>query len=97
MLSRIVLNYQMQINNIEKLIDLSGFENNYLSQRIGLKPAIFLSKKQNGNWTTTEVLKIVSIIENKEAVENYLDSLKMERSEKGTFVSANEFEKRMKW
>lgn len=96
MIERIVLNYQMLVNNMGQLIDISGFRNDYLSQKIGLKPANFSVKKQKGNWTTTEVLKLLSIIKNKE-VEDYIDILKMEEIKKGKFVSSDEFEKRMKW
>ncbi len=96
MIERIVLNYQMLVNNMGQLIDISGFRNDYLSQKIGLKPANFSVKKQKGNWTTTEVLKLLSIIKNKE-VEDYIDILKMKEIKKGKFVSSDEFEKRMKW
>jgi hypothetical protein len=96
MLSKIVLNYQMLINNMGQLIEISGFRNDYLSQKIGLKPANFSVKKQKGNWTTSEVLKLLSIIENKE-VEDYIDALKIKESKKGKFIASDEFEKRMKW
>jgi hypothetical protein len=96
MLERIVLNYQMLVNNMGQLIEISGFRNDYLSQKIGLKPANFSVKKQKGNWTTTEVLKLLSIIQNKE-VEDYIDVLKMKEIKKGNFISSDEFEKRMKW
>ncbi|MDN3657975.1 hypothetical protein QWZ08_20150 [Ferruginibacter paludis] len=96
MLERIVLNYQMLVSNMGQLIEISGFRNDYLSQKIGLKPANFSVKKQKGNWTTTEVLKLLSIIQNKE-VEDYIDVLKMKEIKKGNFISSDEFEKRMKW
>jgi len=79
-----------------QLIEISGFRNDYLSQKVGLKPANFSVKKQKGNWTTNEVLKLLSIIENKE-VEDYMDALKIKESKKGKFISSDEFEKRMKW
>ena len=96
MLEQIVLNYQMLVNNLGQLIEISGFRNDYLSNKIGLKPANFSVKKQKGNWTTTEVLKLLSIIKNKE-VEDYIDVLKMKEIKKGKFISSDEFEKGMKW
>ena len=96
MLEQIVLNYQMLVNNLGQLIEISGFRNDYLSQKIGLKPANFSVKKQKGNWTTDEVLKLLSIIKNKE-VEDYIDVLKMKEMKKGKFISSDEFEKRMEW
>ena len=97
MLSQIVLNYKTLINSLEKLIELSGFGDDYLSRKIGVKPASFLVKKKMGNWTTTEVLKLLSIIENREIVDYYMDAIKIRESEKGIFISSCEFEKRMKW
>ena len=97
MLSQIVLNYQTLINSLEKLIELSGLGDDYLSHKIGVKPSSFLVKKQMGNWTTTEVLKLLSIIENKEIVDYYMDAIKIRESENGIFISSSEFEKRMKW
>ena len=96
MLEQIVMNYQMLVNNMGQLIEISGFRNDYLSNKIGLKPANFSVKKQKGNWTTTEVLKLLSIIKNKE-VEDYIDVVKMKEIKKGKFISSDEFEKRMKW
>ena len=96
MLEQIVINYQMLVNNMGQLIEISGFRNDYLSNKIGLKPANFSVKKQKGNWTTTEVLKLLSIIKNKE-VEDYIDIVKMKEIKKGKFISSDEFEKRMKW
>ena len=96
MLEQIVMNYQMLVNNMGQLIEISGFRNDYLSNKIGLKPANFSVKKQKGNWTTTEVLKLLSIIKNKE-VEDYIDVLKMKEIKKGKFITSDEFEKRMKW
>ena len=96
MLEQIVLNYQILVNNLGQLIEISGFRNDYLSNKIGLKPANFSVKKQKGNWTTTEVLKLLSIIKNKE-VEDYIDVLKMKEIKKGKFISSDEFEKGMKW
>ena len=90
------MNYQMLVNNMGQLIEISGFRNDYLSNKIGLKPANFSVKKQKGNWTTTEVLKLLSIIKNKE-VEDYIDVLKMKEIKKGKFITSDEFEKRMKW
>ena len=96
MLSKIALNYQLLINNMGQLIEISGYRNDYLSQKIGLKPANFSVKKQKGNWSVDEVIKLLSVIENKE-VEDYIDGLRIKETKKGTFISSDEFEKRMGW
>ncbi len=96
MLSKIVLNYQMLIDNMGELIEISGFIDEYLSKKIGLKPASFLQKKQNGNWTTNEILKLLPVIENKPA-EEYIEAFKIWESKKGTFIASAQIENRMKW
>lgn len=97
MLTSIVKNYQLIVNNMGQLIDISGYRNDYLSQKIGLKPANFSLKKQKGNWSVEEVMKLLEIIENDE-IEDYMDVVKTkEAASKGKFVSAEEFEKRMGW
>jgi len=96
MLSKIAQDYRMLVNNMGQLIEISGYRNDYLSQKIGLKPANFSLKKQKGNWSVDEVIKLLAVIENKE-VEDYIDTLRMKESKKGTFISSDEFEKRMGW
>jgi len=96
MLSKIALNYQMLINNMGQLIEISGYRNDYLSQKIGLKPANFSIKKQKGNWSVDEVIKLLSVIENKE-VEDYIDLLRIKEIKKGSYMSSDEFEKTMGW
>ena len=96
MLSKIALNYQLLINNMGQLIEISGYRNDYLSQKIGLKPANFSVKKQKGNWSVDEVIKLLSVIENKE-VEDYIDLLRIKEIKKGSYISSDEFEKIMGW
>jgi hypothetical protein len=95
-LLQIVLKYQKLINNLEKLIELSGLEDNYLAQKIGLKQAAFLLKKQKAKWTISELLILIPIIENKQEADDS-DILKMRKIKKGVFVTSAEFEKRMNW
>lgn len=96
MLRKIVMNYQLLVNNMGQLIEMSGYRNDYLSQKIGLKPANFSLKKQKGNWSSEEILKLLSVIENKE-IEEYIDDIRIKESSKGKFISSEEFEKQMGW
>lgn len=97
MLIKIVENYQLIVDNIGRLIEISGYRNDYLSQKIGLKPANFSLKKQKGNWSSEEIMKLLSIIENKE-IQEYMEDLRMKESmRKGKFIASDEFEKQMGW
>ncbi len=97
MLAWIVENYQLLVNNIGQLIEISGYRNDFLSQKIGLKPANFSLKKQKGNWSAEEILKLLAIIENKE-IKEYVEDLRMKESmNNGKFISSGKFEKQMGW
>ena len=67
----IVKNYHSVIKNIPKLIEISGYRNDYIAKKIGLKAANFSVKKQRGNWSINEVEKLLQVISNEE-IENYL-------------------------
>ena len=96
MLTSVIKNYQLIVNNMGQLINLSGYRNDYLSQKIGLKPANFSLKKQKGNWSVEELLKLLSIIENEE-IQNYMDVLRIKEASKGNSISSDQFEKEMGW
>jgi len=96
MLDTIVRRYQLLVNNLGQLIEMSGYRNDYLAQKIGLKASNFSIKKQKGNWSAEEVLKILAIIENEE-IENFMDEVKMNDQKKGNYITSSEFEKRMGW
>ena len=96
MLTTIIKNYQLIVNNVGQLIEMSGYRNDYLSEKIGLKPANFSLKKQKGNWSADELLRLFSIIENDE-IQDFIDALRIEEAAKGKFVSSEQFEKEMGW
>ena len=97
MLSKIVENYQFLVNNVGQLIEISGYRNDYISKKIGMKPANFSLKKQKGNWSSEELLKLLAVIENDE-VEDYMDALRIKKvMANGKFISSDEFEKEMGW
>jgi hypothetical protein len=96
MLSKIVLNYQRVVVNLDKLIKISGLSDKYLSQKISLTPTAFSYKKQKADWKPNEVLVLVRLIENK-ITEDKNDEVKMKGIKRVKFISSSEFEKRMNW
>ncbi len=95
MLLSIANNYKTLVRFLPELIDVSGYRNDYLSKKMGLTPATFSAKKQRGNWTTDDVVKLMGIIAN-EDVEDYL-LLQLLRAEKeDDTISADEFRKEIK-
>ena len=96
MLLQTVLRYQTLVNSLEKLIELSGLGDDYLAQKIGLRQAAFLLKKQKAKWTIKELLILIPIIENKQDADD-ISILNMIKNRKGKLLTSAEFEKRMNW
>ncbi len=93
----IVNNYKVLANNIGRLIEVSGYRNDYIAKKIGLTPVNFATKKKRGSLSVDEIEKILKVIEN-EDVEDYL-MLEIMRSREGEeTISHEEFLKEVgKW
>jgi len=94
----IVNNYKVLANNIGRLIEVSGYRNDYIARKIGLTPVNFATKKKRGSLSVDEIEKILKVIDN-EDVEDYL-MLEIMRQESGSDeqnISYDEFKSRMGW
>lgn len=92
----VIENYMLLKSEISSLIKKSGYRNDFIASKIGMRPDYFAVKKQRGNWSDDEVLKIIKVIENEE-VANFFDSLIIKNCFPGNTISSDEFEKIMKW
>lgn len=92
--TNIIHKYKILLSSVPKLIEISGFKNEYIAQKIGMTPAHFSAKKSKGNWTIDEVEKIIKTISN-EDVKDYLDYMVFEKCFPGNTIHAKLFEKRM--
>lgn len=96
MATEIVSNYKAIVNNIGQLIDVSGYRNDYIAQKIGLTPVNFATKKKRGTLSVDEIANILNIIEN-EDVDNFI-MLEIMRSRKNEpSITLEELEKEMGW
>jgi hypothetical protein len=96
MATEIVKNYKTLVDSLPELINVSGYRNDYIAQKIGLSPANFATKKKRGTLSLNEVEDILNIIEN-EDVENYI-MLEIMRSRKDEpTISLEQLEKEMGW
>ena len=95
MVSQIANDYKNLLHFLPELISVSGYRSDYLSKKMGISPATFSAKKQRGNWTVDEVVKLMAIIEN-EDVEDFLMLQKMREAKNDETVSADEFRKEIK-
>ncbi|MBV4355771.1 hypothetical protein [Pinibacter aurantiacus] len=57
-----VENYKTLKASLAHLIDISGYRNDYVAKKIGMRPPHFSVKKTKGNWTEEEVEKIVAVL-----------------------------------
>jgi uncharacterized protein YjcR len=96
MMQDVVINYKTLLENIGELINVSGYRNDYVAKRIGIKPATFSLKKQRATWKADEVEKILSVIENEET-EDYFLGLIMKSLEGDETLSLAEFKQQVKW
>lgn len=97
MLVEIANKYKNLLHFLPDLIEVSGYRNDYLSKKMGLTPATFSAKKQRGNWSVNEIIKLMSIIEN-EDVEDYLMLQLLREAKDDETVSTDEFRKEIrKW
>ena len=96
MMQEVVLNYQALLKNIPELINKSGYRNDYVAKKLGIKPTTFSVKKQRGNWTLDEVEKLLSVIENEET-EDYFLGIMMEQIESDETLTLSEFKKQAGW
>lgn len=92
----IIDNFILLKSELPKLIELSGYRNNYIAEQLGMNADYFVVKKKRGNFKDEEFRRIMKIISNQK-VEDYCDKLIIKNAFPGNTMSASEFEKRMQW
>ncbi|MCH5599666.1 hypothetical protein [Niabella ginsengisoli] len=95
-MTNVITQYKFLLNSVPELINISGYKNDYIAQKLQMRPAYFSAKKQKGNWTIEEVEKILSTISNKD-VQDYLDKTFIKDCFIGDTISSEMFEKKMGW
>ena len=96
MLQKTVSDYKRLVAAIPDIIEVSGYRNDYIAKKLGLKPQNFSVKKQRSSWTPDELEKLLTIIIN-EDVENYLLLEQMRALKNEETVTLAEFKKEMGW
>lgn len=93
--SDIINRYVDLVNSIPHLIELSGYRNDYLSKKLGMKTATFSAKKQRGNWQPEEIDRLIQLITNDE-VEDHLLLLEMRSRKEEEVMTYDEFKDEIK-
>lgn len=88
-MKEIIVAYRELQQNMGRMIDKSGYKNDFIAQRIGMKPGNFYVKKRRASWSDEEMMKILNILENDE-MENYLLGQIMKEADKENLGEMNE-------
>jgi cystathionine beta-lyase family protein involved in aluminum resistance len=78
MLTKVIDSYERIVVNIDRLIEVSGYRNDYIASKIGLTKGNFSAKKSRKSFSIDEIKRIVEVIEN-EDVDDYFMTLEMDR------------------
>jgi len=89
-----IVEYQKIKASIPDLLEVSGYRNDFVAKKLGIKAATFSVKKQRGNWSDTEVAKLVEVLTsvNKEVMD-FLDAQLVESRNTGNRVTSEQFKK----
>ena len=80
--------------SIAKIIEVSGYRNDYVAKKIGITPSTFAVKKQRHSFSDEEIKDILNVVTMpNEDVENYLLLEEMRRLKDDEEISYNEFKK----
>ena len=96
MMQEAVLNYKILLTHINELTNISGYRNDFIAKKLGLKPTTFSMKKQHASWSNEEVEKLLAIIENEET-EDYSLGLIMSAIDTEDTLSLAEFKNEVEW
>lgn len=91
-----VLEYKNLISRLADLIEISGYRNDYIAKKLGMRPQNFSVKKRRASWNPDEVEKLLTIIDN-EDVENYLLLEHMRSLKDEATITLDELKKEIEW
>ena len=95
--TQIVTTYKRLLGSVSDIIEVSGYRNDYIAKKLGLKPQNFSAKKQRASWTPDELEKLLVIVDN-EDVENYLMLEHIRNMSNDETISYDEYKKLIaKW
>ena len=93
-----IAEYQKIKESIPTLLDVSGYRNDFVAKKIGMRSTYFSVKKQRGTWTDKEVENILLVLtQHNEDVEDYILLQQMRNAEKEETLTLAEFKKEMEW
>ena len=93
-MSQTIVDYQKIKQSVPTLIDVSGYRDDFVSKKMGMRPTYFSVKKQRGTWTDKEVESIFTVLtQHNEQVEDYILLQHMLSVDKEDTLTLAEFKK----
>lgn len=89
-----ITNYKNIVEEMPRIIDLSGYKNEYIARKMEMKPQFFSVKKQRNTFDLAQVEKILSIIFNQD-VEDYLLLIELRSRKNDETVTLAEYKKEL--
>jgi hypothetical protein len=96
MITEILKNYRSLIDNLEILIDASGYKNEYIARKLSMSPATFSMKKRRKSFKLEELEKLFSIISNEDVEDMIMLNIIQQRQNEDE-ISSEEFKEMMGW
>ena len=93
MFTSVVEEYELLQNNIDKLIEHSGYRLGYISEKLGMDKTSFYLKRKNANFSVDELKKLLLIIRDDELEDELLLEMSLDaekQSDRITWKEAKE-------
>ena len=90
MFTEVVEQYIFLQNNIDKLIELSGYRIGYISDKLGMDKTSFYLKRKNANFSPDEFKKLLLIIRADELEDKVLLEMSLEAEKEGETLTLKE-------
>ena len=89
-------NYKAILSEINTIINISGYKNEYIARKLDIQPQYLSVKKLRNSFSLEDVEKILVIVMN-EDVANFFMLKEMELRDKEEEIGLVDFKKMMKW
>ena len=86
MLSSIVEDYKSLQNNIDKIIEQSGYRIEYISKKMGIDKKSFYLKRKNANFTVDEIERLLNVIHAEDLEDEILLKMSLEAEKDAEYV-----------
>jgi hypothetical protein len=96
MQTTLVAEYKNLVSKIPDIIEASGYRNDFIAKKMGMKPQNFSAKKQRSTWSIEEIEKLLLIITNEDS-DDFIDTILFKSKLTDRKVSSDEFEAELKW